>query len=75
MKARTLSVLTLVFAGTSLLACLGIGKDPEGTNAGECASYDCEAAEDCVREYSAVFCDDFINGIGLGACDQVCSND
>lgn len=154
MNARALSIITLTLVSASMLACLGIGKDPEGTNGGECsdaadndedglwdcedpdcegspdcpcagenydydefgddmllaacdkfaacdlftdyftyqdclalsdvedtgepwrcADFDCEAGFDCVTAYQTVSCDDFMNGVGLDDCEDVCSND
>jgi len=55
MTARPITIIALIISGTSLLACLGIGKDSEGANAGECSDgadndedgdFDCDD-EDC----------------------------
>jgi hypothetical protein len=81
MCSRTLTVLTLIFAAASGLACLGLGK--ENADDGECSDGvdndedgpvdcvdpDCEGAEECHCEYPAydAFVDDFL----LAACGKL----
>ena len=81
--ARLLTLACLATSSTALHACLGIGQDPEGTNAGECSDGadndqddlwdcedpDCDGSPDC-------FCwdypyDDFEDDLQQTVCDKV----
>ena len=56
--------------------CRALG-DVEDTGGHEwvCEGYDTRAAQACVEEWINVSCDDFLAGIGLDVCDDVCRND
>lgn len=84
MTARTISVIALALFGSSTLACLGIGKDPEGTNAGECSDGadndnddlwdceddDCEGSPDCPECWEYDY-DTFGDDMLLAACNKM----
>ncbi len=81
MKARTLSMFTLVFAGIGLQACQGLFALPEGQQAGECsddADNDADSRVDCDDPdcLDAVNCTDddylaFFAEMIVVACDKL----